>query len=234
MSLRAALAALLILPVAACASGDSADDDQTLIQGEAAEGATEEPSEDEPTEDAKLIESGFGQETQYVVPVALVENLAEHGGQTVTVSWNLMDADGNLLTTTSQVESFSYAGQRLAVAGFADVGQRTKVASVEPTVLVEDMGVFDETDTELGVVKGQVRSDGYGGETARFLIENPLEEPMQNPRITAICKNKGGQIVGGGVDFPTLVPPGGEVAIEPDLTLSGKAATCTAYVGLGM
>jgi len=184
-----------------------------------------------PAEQGQLLEYGFGQEGQYVQAVAVVKNASDHGGQTVTVSVNFLDAAGTTITTESQVDSFNYAGQTTAVVVFADLGDvKQKVASIEPTLLVEDEGTFEETEEDFGTADGKVKKDQFGSWTAKFTIANPTAEPLKSPHIGVACKNASGDIIGGGFDFPDLVPPNGDIVIEPDLTVSGKPAECTAYI----
>jgi hypothetical protein len=57
---------------------------------------------------------------------------------------------------------------------------------------------------------------------------------LQSPRIGVICKGADGKVNGGGSDYPDLVPPSGQIVIDPNLITTGKPATCTAYVAAGM
>ncbi|WP_405064494.1 hypothetical protein OG474_23335 [Kribbella sp. NBC_01505] len=136
----------------------------------------------------QIVESGFGQSGEYVWVTALVKNMSDHGGQTVTVNFNLLDESGAILKSASQVESFNVANQLQAV----------------------------------------------GTQPAKFTIKNPMDQLLQSPRIGVICKGTDGKVNGGGTDYPDLVPPSGQVVIDPNLITTGKPATCTAYVAAGI
>jgi len=135
------------LLLALCGCGSSSSD--TVETTDPQSGSSTSPTQDSGKQ-GEIVESGFGQNGQYVWVTALVKNLSDHGGQTVTVSFNLMDKSGNVIDTESQVESFNIAGQQLAVGTQADVGKGKQVASIQPTLLVEDEDTFPETDTDLG------------------------------------------------------------------------------------
>lgn len=218
------------LSLSACGSDpDSSDSDSST-------GSTQEDSQEE-GEQGRIVESGFGQSGQYAWVTAAVENLSDHGGQTVTVNFNVMDESGEVIGSQSQVESFNIAGQSIAVGTQVDLGPRVDAASVEATLLVEDDNTFEETDVDLGVVEADsIQVDQYDKKTwhAKFSIENPTDEPLQSPRIGVICKDATGEVIGGGSDYPELVPASGEVAIDPYLITSGKPTECAAYVAAGM
>lgn len=220
-------------------TGCGGSDPDTVETGEPETGSSDSS---EPSDDKRggIMESGFGQpkgmNSQYVWVTALVKNLSDHGGQTVTVSFNLMDESGGVIATTEQVESFNIEDQELAVGTQVDVGSRVQVASVEPTLLVEDDGTFEETDVDLGhSVADSIKVDQYSNDTwhAKFTIENPTDEPLQDPRIGIICHGADGKVNGGGSEYPELVPPSGQIVLDPYLTVSGKPKDCTAYVASG-
>jgi hypothetical protein len=238
--MRRLLAPLVITVLLATACGTDSSSDPDVLESEAGaaseseQGAETEASSEPDEEQGSLIESGFGQSGQYVWVTAIVENTSDHGGQTVTVNFNALDDSGEVVGSVSQVNSFSIAGQVLAVGTQMDVGRRVKVASIEPTLLVEDDGTFEETDVDYGTVDASsIELEEYTDDqwVAKFKVENPDDEPLQSPSIGIACRGQNGKINGGGVDFPDLVPPSGEVVIEPYLITSGKPASCTAFIG---
>lgn len=218
------------LAVAGC---DGGSDPDVVEEGERQSAAPDssDASSDAPTEQGQLLESGFGQSDGSAIAVILVKNTSDHGGQTVTVSVNFLDASGAILATESQVDSFNIAGQTIAtqVETF-DVGRGT-VASIEPTLLVEDEGTFDETDYDLGTVEGTNLRKQYGSWTGDFLVKNPTADALESPAVRVACRDSDGVINGGGYTFPDLVPPNGEVLADVDLTVGSDPASCTAYVG---
>lgn len=223
-----AVTAVLIVGLTACGGGG----DEDVVEEGTPQSASSEAGDSEPlAEQGQLIESGFGQNGQYAQGVALVENTSDRGGQTVTVNFNFLDADGNILTSVSQVDSFNIAGQTIAVQGFADLGNaRAKVASVEPTLLIKDDGTFAETEADFGTSEGEI-SRQYGAWEGRFLVKNPTAEPLESPAVRVACRDAAGKINGGGFTFPDLVPPNGESVAEVSLTVSSKPAECMAYIG---
>lgn len=223
-----AVAAFLLAGLTACGGGG----DEDVVEKGSPQSASSEASDSEsPAEQGQLVEAGFGQDGQYVQGVALVENTSDHGGQTVTVNFNFLDAKGNVLSSVSQVDSFNIEGQTIAVQGFADVGNAgTEVASVEPTVLIEDDGLFPETEVDFGISPGEL-SQQYGAWEGKFLVKNPTAEPLKSPAVRVACRDASGKINGGGFTFPDLVPPNGETVAEVSLTVGSEPAECTAYVG---
>lgn len=238
--MRRLLAPLAIATLLVTACGTDSSSDPDVLESDRVT-ASESDSDDEPApsdeteeEQGSLLDSGFGQSGQYVWVTAIVENVSDHGGQTVTVNFNALDASGEVVGSVSQVNSFSIAGQVLAVGTQLDVGKRVKVVSIEPTLLVEDDGTFEETNVDYGTVDASsIELEEYMDDqwVAKFTIKNPDSEPLQSPSIGVACKGADGKINGGGVDFPELIPPNGEVVIQPYLMTSGKPAACTAYVG---
>ena len=183
-----------------------------------------------------ILDTGFGQSDQYVWVTSLVENKSDHGGQTVTVSFNVKDAKGEIVKTETQIESFTYAGQKLALGTQVDVGQGVKAASVDATLLVEDEGTFEADDSAkaLGTAESKIGKDEYGATNAEFKIMNPTDRALKDLRIGIICKDTSGKINGGSSEFPDLVPPSGQILVSTNsLITSGPTKSCTAYIAPG-
>jgi hypothetical protein len=222
--------ALATATLALAACGGDPDIVETGEPAPAADSPTATGESESEGEQGQLVDYGVGQNGQYAAGVAVVENTADHGGQTVTVSMNFLDREGEILTTESQVESFAYAGQTIVLHVFADLGNpRAKVASVEPTLLVEDEGTFEESDLRLDPVESTEVRQQYGARTAKFLLTNPSSEPLQDLRVGVLCVDDAGTIIGGGSTYPDLIAPNGQAALEADVTVSGEPASCTAY-----
>lgn len=225
---------LLLLGIAssgaACSSTDRAPDPDRVESAPGASAGSADPTES-PSSQGEIVEYGVGQSDQYAAGMVVVKNLSDHGGQTVTASANFLDAKGDIITTETQVESFAYAGQTVALQVYGDLGSaRTKVASIEPTLLVEDDGTFDESDVKLEPLKATSITEQYGTYSAKFLLQNPTSDALEGVRIGIVCKNSGGDIIGGGTAYPDLLPPSGQIVVTADfLTVSGKPASCTAY-----
>jgi hypothetical protein len=236
VNIRILAAVPLLLALAACGSSSGNDPDVVEQGAKASAAATSDSTEsetaaaEEPDGSGQLLESGFGQSDQYAVAMVLAKNTADHGGQMVTVTVNFLDAAGTIITTANQVESFTHAGQTIALQVFADLGnKRTKAASIEPTLLVEDEGTFSESDVEFRPVDSTEIRSQYGAFTPKIPLVNPTSDPQKDLRIGIVCRDASGTINGGGVDYPDLLPPGGTIVLEPSVTVSGKPVTCTAY-----
>lgn len=217
------------LVLSAC--GGSSD---TVQEGDPATGSSEKGDSDSDSDSAKaqgkILESGFGQDGQYVYPVTLVDNTSDHAGQTVVVSWNFLDSAGEIVKSQSQTNSFNFTGQTIAVTTQVDVGKGNKVASIEPTLLIKDDGLFEETEVDFGTADATVKKGEYGGWTVAFPVKNPTSKPLESPSIGIVCRDAQGKINGAGFTFPDLVPPNGEITADSDVTVSGTPRSCKAYI----
>jgi hypothetical protein len=110
---RSGIACLaLVLMLFGCAGKPSGSDQQTSEPREpASSGASAGGNEDNSAgKSARLLKTGFGQSQEYAWVTSLVENQSEGNiGQFVTVQFNLLGADGEILASTDQVEEFSHA-----------------------------------------------------------------------------------------------------------------------------
>ena len=100
-------------------------------------------------------------------------------------------------------------------------------------MLVDDEGTFDdETSDDWGTFTGTIYapqySDSFG---ARFEVKNPTDQPLEGSSFQVVCTNKAGQIIGGGSEYPQLIPASGSVLVElPSLYTAKKPAECTGYL----
>jgi hypothetical protein len=221
-------AAAAATALAACSSTSASHDsptDKAVSTASAKKNGKSKPA-------GELLASGFGQSDEYVWVTSLVKDNASTVGQTVTVQFNLYDETGSLIGSDSQVESFASVGQLLAVGTQIDLKAHQKAARVKATLLVEDEGVFsDEPFPAIKTSAVKVGKDEFGGVSASFDVLNPTNKPLKNPRIGIICYNAKKQIIGGGDEFPDLVPPSGKYHVDSSVNVSGTPATCTAYAG---
>jgi hypothetical protein len=70
-----------------------------------------------------------------------------------------------------------------------------------------------------------------GGEEASFVLTNTLGQAVKSPRIGIICRDSANKIVGGGSEFPELVPAGGKTKVDAHLLVSSTPKTCDAFIG---
>jgi hypothetical protein len=191
------------------------------------EESTKEPAE--AAGEATLKKTGFGRDGDYGWVSAIVTNSSsENVGRFVTVQFNLLDSDGELVTSAEQIESFTSADQTLALGTQVDMVGKGKVAKVEAT-----LGLGDTLNTEdlpnLPVGKVKVKVTEYVGTQAVFEVKNPTDTAQKQARIGIACFNKDGKIIGGGSDYPELIPANGRVLVEASVLTDGKPSKCEAY-----
>ncbi|MEW1952300.1 hypothetical protein [Terrabacter sp. NPDC080008] len=163
---------------------------------------------------------------------AVVHNNSTYVGQAVTVSFNVLDAKGVLLKTESQVESFYRPGADHALGTQVSLEPGQKAAKVEASLDVEANGTFSDKPFPVAPTSPvKVGKDEYGQSVASFELTNPLTVALKSPRIEIVCTSKAGDIVGGGMSYPDLVPASGKVKVDAGILVSGKPAACSAYVG---
>lgn len=176
--------------------------------------------------------AGFGQRDTYVWVTAVVHNNSAFVGQTVTVNFNVLDNQGNLLKSESQVESFYQPGADHAVGTQVDLEPGQKAAKVEATVDVEASGTFsDKPFPTLPTGKVKVGKGQYGQNMASFELTNPLTVALKSPRIGVVCTNTAGSIIGGASAYPDLVPATGKVKVDANLIVSGQPDRCSVFSG---
>lgn len=179
---------------------------------------------------AQLVASGFGQLDEYAWVTSLIKNTSGSQGQTITVSFNVLDAAGKLLATASQVESFSTPGQELAVGTQVTIPGKAKAATVEATLDVKEDGIGpDEPEPSMPPITAKVVKNEYGSFDAVYEVVNPGSTALTNIRIGVICSNAANSIIGGGPAYPELIPPSGKIRVDTDVITNGKPATCVAY-----
>jgi hypothetical protein len=180
----------------------------------------------------QLVASGFGQQAQYVWLEALVRNTSANVGQTVTVQFNVLDASGKLIGSESQVENFSRPGQLLALGTQHDLQPHETAAKIEAHLLIEDAGAFSNKPfPEIKTGPVSIAKDEFGSTTGTFEITNPTADPLKNPRVGVICYDTEHNVIGGGAEYPDLVPASGKALVKATLNTRGKPAKCDAYAG---
>ncbi|MEH1095418.1 hypothetical protein [Micromonospora sp. CPCC 205739] len=225
----AALVACSVLSLAACGEADKVE------QGSSTGGTNSTATAAEEKPAGSLSETGFGQRDNYVSLIAIVQNTSDNVGQTVTVQFNVKDANGELLASESQVEHFSRPGQKFPVQTQAEVPKGKKVAKVEATLLVEDKGTFSsEPFPEIKTGPVTVVKSEYGdGFTAKVEVINPKTEPLKSPKVDVVCYDAAKKIIGGSFTYPDMIPPSGKALAEVDPLMTGKPASCVAYASPG-
>ena len=192
--------------------------------------ATGEASEGPASGTGQLVASGFGQRDEYAWVTSLIKNASDTHGQAATVSFNLLDSAGRLLATASQGESFSTPGQELAVGTQVTISGKAKVAKVEATLDVKEDGIGPaEAQPSIPPVAARVVKNVYGTLDAAYEVVNPGSTPPRGSPHRVICVNAGNTIVGGGQDYPSLIPPSGTIRVDTNVITNGKPTACTAH-----
>ncbi len=185
----------------------------------------------------QVVDYGFGQSGDVTQAIVLVRSDSEAAvGEFVTVSVNFLSASGELIATETQVESFSWAGQELAlpVWSFSE-GRNITVASIDPSVSLSDYGASVSARPPLPVLEATgVGDDQFGGYSASFDFTNDTGGDLSSLRVGVACYNAEGEIIGGGPVYPELAPAGKTIRIEAQqLVVSETPTSCKAFVNYG-
>ncbi|WP_207085104.1 hypothetical protein [Nocardioides sp. S5] len=217
------LATSALLLLTACGGSDSSDSRTDSATGSAASG---DETSDSSAGSVEVVETGFGQRDEYVQGIAVVT--AGPVGEFVTVSMNFLDESGQVVATEEQVENVAREGDELVLPVWLSLDDpKVKIASVEATASISDYGSAEEDYPDLGTYETtEITQDGY---TAKFRLINPTDETVESARVGVVCYNAGGDIIGGGSDYPDLWPANGEIVVEASITTSGKPAKCIAH-----
>ncbi|WP_405522685.1 hypothetical protein OG426_05465 [Streptomyces canus] len=222
--------AMSALALTGCASGKDPD-----VVEQATGGPAKTTSSPSAKPSGQLVASGFGQQDEYVWVTSLVRNTSPHVGQTVTVQFNILDANNKIIGSASQVENFSRPDQLLVVGTQVDVKPNEKAAKVKATLLVEDEGTFSTKPfPKIPTSAVHVSKGEYGDTTGTFEVSNPTTTPLKDARVGIICYDAKRNVTGGSSEYPDLVPPSGKIRVESTLNTLGTPATCDAYAGPGI
>lgn len=235
---RPASALLALLLLAGCGSADDTAASEDAAESSDTPASTTptsspvESSTSAPSELGIITDSGLGQRDEYVWVTAVVRNNSEYVGQTVTVNFNVLDADGAILASQAQVENFSRPAAEHIVGTQIDLSPGETAASVEASLLVEPAGAFsDQPFPEIPAANYSIGTDEFGAPQVAFELTNPLPEPLSSPRVGIVCRDEGGAIIGGGTEYPEVIPADGTIRVDPYLIVTSTPDTCTAVVG---
>lgn len=177
--------------------------------------------------EVEVLESGIAVDGEY----AWVSAMITHEGLTgefATVLFNVYDDNDDLVASTEQVEQLATAGTTFPIGTQVEVPSGSSAVRVEATVSVSDYG--DVNSDEALPVIAPIESSA---DNPQFLVQNSTGEDWADPRVQILCRDDAGQIAGGGSDFPTLIPAGGEFMLsDAYLITSDSASVCEAYVML--
>lgn len=235
-----ALAATALLTLSACSSADEPVAQETVsataapsqegtdastppvVDGDAGAGDKEK---DASKEEVKIREAGVGQDGEYAWVTALVQTRG-FLGESLTVHFNVYDEQDELITSTDQVEFISSSESVMAIGTQVEVGAQ-HAARVEATHVVSDYGMSSEDFDVIEPVPVTLSEEVFG---SSYTLENPTDEPWTGLRVGVVCRSAEGTIVGGGSDYPELIPANGESKSDSLYIITADyAAECTAY-----
>lgn len=236
LPLLAATAATSLL-LTACSSDDSGSDRAGSDTGDKISSTEEKSDEKDEGPGAEIVDYAFVQDGEYVKGIALVRaNNEDAVGKFVTLSYNVLDADGQILATEEQIETFNWAGQEIGFPFFVslDATPNAKAASVDPAVSVGDDSFDEEYDDAFPILEAQsVVKDKYGnGYTASFGFTNETDEELEGLRVAAACFDEAGKVIGGDATYPDALP-GRAIRIDVEYLMTvddQKPATCKGYL----
>ena len=197
--------------------------------------SSSDPANDSDGPSAEIVDFGFGQSDSAVRGIVLVTAKDEDViGKFVTVSTNFLDAQGQIIATGDQIETFSWPGQQVGFPIFLylpDLPKGTKVASIDPIVTVGD-GFDEEIMPPLPVLDAtEIRKSQSEGYKVSFGFTNESDQDLSDLRVAAVCYDKAGKMVGGDTTYPDSAPPGRAIRIDLDYVLvSAEPASCKAFL----
>lgn len=174
----------------------------------------------------EVLESGIAADGDY----AYVSAMVKHEGLTgefATVLFNVYDDEDNLVVSQEQVEELGTEGTTFPMGTQVEIPSGSTPARVEATVSVSDYG----SSSEARAVVAPIESSA---DAPQFLIKNTTDEAWEDPRVQILCRDDAGEIAGGGSEYPTTIPAGGEFLLSDVHLITSDAATCEAYVMLSL
>jgi hypothetical protein len=230
-SRRLALVVVALAFLSACGSTEKSSQPAGSDGGDKNASSSSKGDDKKPT--VTIVDFGFGQNKYSVeAPVIVTTDSEAALGESVTVSVNFLDANGQILGTETQVESFNWPGQQLVlpVSG-SSLPDRAKVAKIEPSVSLSDYGMSEDAKDPLPVLNStEIKKGEFGDWTASFAFTNDTEEDLKNLRVGVVCYDAANKVIGGTSTYPELAPTGKTIRIEADPTVSAKPDSCKAFV----
>lgn len=233
------IAAAAALGLTACAGGEEPAE-QASAEGSASSATSESTASQASAADevavVEILDSGVGQDDAGVQGIAIVTTDDESAvGEMVTVTANFLDADGGIITTEEQVESFSWAGQELVmpISVYLD-DPSAEVASIDVSASLSDYGSQSAMDPLPVLDASEVKANEYGGFSTAFEFTNESGADLEDLRVGVVCYDASDKIIGGTSTYPSLAPAGKAIRIEADPIVSADPASCKAFLGHGV
>ena len=182
----------------------------------------------------KIMDFGLGQAESDAHGIVIVTTDSKSAiGESVTVTANFLDADGEIIATEEQTEGFNWVGQELVLPIwlYLDDKPDLKIASIDPSVTLSDYGTTGVEKEPLPVLEAtDVRKAEFGGYMASFNFTNKSDDDLADLRVGIVCFDGASKIVGGTSTYPELAPAGKTIRIDAEPTVSGKPTSCKAYM----
>ena len=177
-----------------------------------------------------VLKQGFGQILISAGYGMLVQNPnAAYSVEGAMYSVTLYAADGSVITATDSFIDTLLPNQTLGVSGVL-YGDELAGATAEFFVYTGRL----EAATEMPTFTAQnvvYTPDDYFP-TVTGVIVSPYTQDISNLRVSAICYNRAGEIVGGGFTYLDFVPANGTAAVEVELTCTSATATVELYAAV--
>lgn len=212
-------------PSASAPAGSDGGDQNASSEGE--------DGDDEPA--VEVVDFGFGESDSSVQGMVILTTEDEAAvGEFATVTVNFLDADGQIIATEEQVETFTWVGQDLVLpVSLYDPG--ATVVSMEPSVSLSDYGDPAPDVAPLPVLEAtEIQEPSPGRYTASFAFTNETDSDLEDLRVGVVCYDEAMEIIGGESTYPSVAPAGNTIRIDAEyLTVSGTPASCDAYMNYG-
>ena len=221
------VAALFVGGLAGCSS-PAPKSSGTKAVAESPRSTSQSAAEAEPS-NAKVEAVGFGRPagSDYLWSSSIVSGVEP--GQFAVVSFNLLGPDGKIVATEAQTEESINPNAKMIVGTQVKVPNGKEVTRVEASIGATDYKNTSKPklqDVILEVSDYAIGEDKYGQPTAEAIITNPSNQQVKQARIGIACFNDKGDIIGGGSNYPDLIPPGGKVKVDASVQVSQKPARC--------
>lgn len=196
--------------------------ESTLLQDDTADDPDNKKPHEAAIKNLEVVESGYTVDSGYVFYGIGIENPnTDYGCEFPTITVTGKDADGSILFSDTNMMGEILPGEVLWVASMA--GNGSEPATVEFSVDVSSRDWYETDDNDsnfyslsnINVVDGDYMKNITGEITTNrewLVYDEPCEEAM----VTAIFRNKDGEIVGGTCDFEDVGEVGETKAFEID------------------
>ncbi|MDO5720475.1 MAG: hypothetical protein Q4P05_07030 [Actinomycetaceae bacterium] len=185
--------------------------------------------------DSQRVQFGAGVDGVQVWLTALVSDDGYELGDLVTASFNVYNADGEVLSSASESYRF-WTGNGVILSVLLKMPEGIAPADADVTVQIEP-----NTDT-IPLAHEQARVEILSEilvaskvePTLSFNLQNTSELTAVKSRLDVICYDDDDRIVGGGQVSPPQIRPSQRVAVETPLITTGSPDRCDKFLAVLM